>query len=82
MASVAPRTKTISLADEAFEEAAHLLARLLICIGGARGEFVSGAMDVGVLVLVEVFQPVDYGLRLLRGRGVVEPDQRTAIDRS
>ena len=38
-------------------------------------------MDVGVFVLVEVRRGVDDGLRLLRGGGVVEPDQRLAVDR-
>ena len=49
------------------------------CIRGAGGEFVGGPVDVGVLVLVEVRQPVDDGLGLVGGGGVVEPDQRPAI---
>jgi hypothetical protein len=36
---------------------------------------VGGTVDVGVFVLVEVRQPVDHRLRLVRGGGVVEPDQ-------
>jgi hypothetical protein len=62
------------------EEVRDLGASILVGVGGAGGKFVGGAVDVGVLVLVEVFQAVDDGLRLLRGGGVVEPDQRTAID--
>src|SRR5687768_10150068 len=34
-----------------------------------------GTMDVGVFMLVEVRQPVDDSLRLLRGGGIVKPDQ-------
>ena len=41
-------------ADGALMKRAHLLARRLVGIGRARGERVRGAMDVGVLVLVEV----------------------------
>ena len=62
------------------DEARDLLARALVGVGRARREFVRGAVDVGVLVRVEVRQPVDHRLRLLRGRRVVEPDQRPAVD--
>jgi hypothetical protein len=41
---------------------------------------VRGAVDVGVFVLVEIGEAVDDGLRLLRGGGVVEPDERAAVD--
>ena len=62
------------------EERAHLVARSLVGVGRARGERVRGAMDVGVLVRVEVREAVDHRLRLLRRGGVVEPDQRPAVD--
>ena len=39
-----------------------------------------GAMHVGIFARVEMGDAVDHGLRLLRGRGVVEPDQRLAVD--
>ena len=38
-----------------------------------------GAVNVGVLVLVEILQTVDYRLRFLCGGRVIEPNQRTAI---
>ena len=57
-----------------------LLARGLVGVGRARGERVRGAVDVRVLVLVEMREPVDHGLRLLRRRRVVEPDQGAAVD--
>jgi hypothetical protein len=41
---------------------------------------VRGAVDVRVLVLVEVGEPIDHRLRLLRRRGVVEPDERATVD--
>ena len=44
-------------------------------------QLVGRAVDVGVLVLVEVRQPVDDRLRLLCRCRVVEPDQGTAVDR-
>ena len=62
------------------EEAARLLAGRLVSIGGTRRQLMRGAMHVGVFVLVEVFETIDDGLRLLRGRRVVEPDERTPID--
>jgi len=37
-------------------------------------------MDVGVLVLIEILEPIDHALRLLRSRCVVQPDQRAAVD--
>src|SRR5690606_26444616 len=63
------------------EEACDFVAGALISIGRTGRELVSGAVDVGVLVLVEINEPVDDGLRLLCRRGVVEPDQRPAVDR-
>ena len=61
------------------EEAADLVAGRLVGVGRARREFVGGAMDVRILVPIEVHQAVDDGLRLLRGGGVVQPDQRPAV---
>jgi hypothetical protein len=34
-----------------------------------------GAVDVGVVALVEQREAVDDGLRFLRGRGIVEPHE-------
>ena len=62
------------------EEAPHLLARAFVGVGGARRQRVRGAVDVRVLVLVEVAEAIDHRLRLLRGGGVVEPDERPAVD--
>ena len=62
------------------EETAHLLARGLEGVGRARRERVRCAMHVGILARIEIGDAVDHGLRLLRGRGVVEPDQRLAVD--
>ena len=62
------------------DESAHLLARRLEGVGRAGGQRMRGAMHVRVLVRVEMRQPVDDRLRLLRGRGVVEPDERLAVD--
>ena len=38
------------------------------------------AVHVRVLARIEMREPVDHGLRLLRGGGVVEPDERPAVD--
>jgi hypothetical protein len=61
------------------DEAADTLPSGLVGIGRARRERVRTTVDVGVLVLVEVFQPIDDGLRLLRGRRIVEPDGRLPL---
>ena len=60
--------------------ARDLLARAFVGVGRARGQRVRGAVDVGVLVLVEVREAIDHRLRLLRRRGVVEPDERPPVD--
>jgi len=57
------------------DELGDLLARAFVGIGRASGEFVRGAVDVRVLVLVEVREPLDHRARLLRRRRVIEPDQ-------
>ena len=62
------------------EEAADFLARRFEGIGGAGGERMRRAVHVRVLARIEMRKPVDHGLRLLRGGGVVEPDQRPAVD--
>jgi hypothetical protein len=61
-------------------EARHGLLRAFVGVGRACRQFVGGTVDVAVLVLVELHQAVDHRLRLLRRGGVVEPDQRLAID--
>uniref|UniRef100_UPI00352752D6 hypothetical protein n=1 Tax=Methylosinus sp. LW4 TaxID=136993 RepID=UPI00352752D6 len=37
------------------------------------------AMNFGVLIFIEMSQPIDDELRLLRRRGIVQPDQRPAM---
>ncbi len=37
-------------------------------------------MDIGIFGFVEARDSVDHGLRLLRGGGVVQPDERLAVD--
>ena len=48
--------------------------------GGAVAQFVDAAMDIGVVVLVVMAQGVEHRARLLRGGGVVEIDQRLAVN--
>ncbi len=80
MASVAPRTKTIWSADPAPRKRATVAARLLVGVGRAGRELVGGPVDVGVLVLVEVGQPIDDRPRLLGRRRVVEPHELVPVD--
>ena len=57
------------------EKATHFFSCVLIRIGGPRGQFMRGTMNIGVFVLVEVCQAIDDGLGLLCGGGIVQPDQ-------
>ena len=61
------------------DEAPHFVARALIGVGGARRQRMRAAVDVGILVLVEMRQPIDHRSRLLGRRAIVEPDQRAAM---
>jgi hypothetical protein len=62
------------LGRRSIEEAANFVARRLVCVRCAGREFVRRAVDVGVLVLIEILEPVDDHLRFLRRSGVVQPD--------
>ena len=62
------------------EEGADLLARALVGLGRRVGEIMQAAVDVGVFGRVGVLQAVEHGLRLLRRGGVVEIDERLAVD--
>ncbi len=61
------------------EEFGDLVARFLIGVGGAGGERVGAAMDVGIVFVIEARDPFDDLPRFLRRRGVVEPDERLAV---
>ncbi len=63
------------------DESPSRVPGLFVGVGRPGRQLVRRAVDVGVLVSVEVRQPVDHHLRLLGGRGVVEPDQRLPVDR-
>ena len=62
------------------EEGRDLLARALVGLGRLIGEIMQAAMHIGVLRRIGLMQPVEHGVRLLRRGGVVEIDQRLAID--
>ena len=62
------------------QEVRHLGARRLVRIAGARCQCVGGAVDVRILVRIEIRHPVDHRLRLVRGGRIVEPGQRLAVD--
>ncbi len=64
------------------EEPPDDVAGVLVGLGRAPGELVRGAVDVAVVAGVVARDRVDHGLRLLRGRGVVEPDQRASRARA
>ena len=80
MASVVPRTKDDLLGVGRIEEAADGLSRRLVRVGRASAQRMHTAMDVGVLFDVVVHERIEHRLRLLRRRGVVEIDERLAVD--
>ena len=80
IASVALRVKMISSVRRALRNFATLARRALIGFGRGIGEIMQSAMHVGVFALVGFRHAVEHSIRLLRGRGVVEIDQRLAID--
>ncbi len=63
------------------EERPHLLARALIGLGRGIGEEMQAAMHVGVFRGVGLLDAVEHRPRLLRRGGVVEIDERLAVDR-
>ena len=63
------------------EETCDFGSRAFVGVRRACCEFVSRAVNVRVLVLIEIFEPLDDRSRLLRRRRVVEPYERAAVDR-
>ena len=62
------------------EEALDLDAGLFVMAGGTLAQLMHAAMDVGIIRLVELVHGVENALRLLGGGGVIEIDQRFAVD--
>ena len=75
-ASVAFLVKTTSSRLGRVDERRDLVAGALERLGRLGAELVHGAGDVGVVPLEVVDHRVDHDLRLLRGVGAVEVDQR------
>ena len=63
------------------EEALHLLPRAFVRLRGPEREGMRPAMDVRVVPAVELSDGVDHALWFLCGCGIVQPDERLAIDR-
>ena len=63
------------------EKRADLVARALIGLGRRVGEVMQAAMDVGIFGSIGVIEAVENGSGFLRGGGVVEIDQRLAVNR-
>ena len=80
IASVALRVKIDLFVARRVEELRDLGAAALIGLGRGIGEIMQAAMHVGVFALVGLRHAVEHGIRLLRRGGVVEIDQRLAID--
>ena len=62
------------------EERAHGLARRLVGFRRLVGEEVQPAMHVGVFARIRLLDAVEHRLRLLRRGGVVEINERLAVD--
>ncbi len=63
------------------EESAHGLPGAFIGVGGPGRQLVRRAVDVRVLVAVEVRKPPDDTLGFLGGGSIIEPDEWPAVDR-
>src|SRR5208283_5968208 len=62
------------------DKALQLLARALVGVGRTRRQPMRTAMNIRVLVLVIVDQPLDYRIGFLRRRRIVEPHQTFAVN--
>ena len=62
------------------EESGHFLARALVGLGRLVGEVMQTAMHIGVLGGVGLLDAVEHGARLLRRGGIVEIDERLAVN--
>ena len=63
------------------EEGADFLARALVGFGRGVGEVMQAAVHIGVFGGVGMLEAVEHRLRLLRRGGVVEIDERLAVNR-
>ena len=79
IASVAFLVKTISVGG-GVEEARGGLAGPFISVGRGIGEEMQAPMDVGIFLAIGALHGVQHRLGLLRRGGVVQIDQRLAID--
>ena len=70
----------ISRQSAALIKRCSLDAGLFVMAGGALAQLVHAAMDVGVIQLVELVHGVQNHLRFLGGGGVIQIDQRLAVD--
>ena len=68
------------LARRGVEVGRHGVPRLFVGVGGGAGEVVGAAVDVRVERLVIMARGVHHRARLLGGGGVVEVNQRVAVD--
>jgi hypothetical protein len=80
MASVVPRVQMISSALRALMNLAARARAASNAVRGAHAQLVDAAMDVGVVALVVIDQRLNHRARFLRRGGVVEIDQRLAVD--
>ena len=67
------------LRSAAFRNFCTVSRARVVLFGGVLGEKMHAAMNIGVVALVVAGDRVDHRLRLLRGRGVVQIDQRLAV---
>ncbi|MNS92519.1 hypothetical protein D3C72_1266610 [compost metagenome] len=68
------------LAPGGVDQVSHRVARGLVGIGGALAQGMHAAVDIGVERGIVMRFGIDHALRLLGGGGVVQIDQRLAVD--
>ena len=62
------------------DEPLHLRPREFVHVGRLDAQRVDAAVDIGVVLLVEVHKRVDHLARLLRGGRIIEVDERPPVD--
>ena len=62
------------------DEGLHLTAHGLVAVGGGSRKMMGAAMDIAIEMTIVVVDSLDDTQRLLRSGGIVEVDQRMAVD--
>lgn len=62
------------------QKSLHLDACLFVSLGRPLAKLMHAAVDIGAIHFVELHDGVDDGARFLRGSGIIEVDERLAVN--